>query len=186
MSRKLSPIPAEMKPENITAIIDTREWACHQNDPDYLPLELSLPWEKGTLECGDYSIVGLEHELTIERKAFGDFLACVGAERDRFEKCVQRMKAYPFRCILIETTMPLIEQGLDPRTRCPWRSKVTPAAAVAAVRAWGLKVGVCLCGNHQRAGVEASEMLRLAAQNRWKMSRRMFSRLDAAEVKVDG
>jgi ERCC4-type nuclease len=173
------PIPSEMKVENMTAIIDTREWACHQDDPGYVPLDLSpLAWEKGTLSAGDYSVKGLEHVVAIERKAFSDFLACVGGERQRFEECVQRMKGYPFRCIVIETTMPLIEQGIDPRTKQPWRSQVTSAAAASAVRMWKMEVGVCLAGTHERAGHEVAEMLRLAAQNRWKESRRLFAVLD--------
>jgi ERCC4-type nuclease len=172
------PIPAYLKPENIVAIIDSREWAAHQDDPGYVPLDLGpLAWEKGTLRAGDYSVRGLEHVVSIERKAFGDFLACVGGERERFEECVQRMKAYPFRCIVIEATFPMIEKGVDPNGN-PWRSKVTPAAAYAAVMAWGMKVGVCLAGNHVRAGRYVSDMLRLAAQNRWKESRRLLAVLD--------
>ena len=110
MSRKT------IEPRDIVAIIDTREQA---------PLDLSpLRTEKGTLTTGDYSIKGLESEIAIERKSLPDLLGCVGRERERFDKEVKRLMAYPVRALVVEATWHELEAG-------HWRSSIPPSAAVS-------------------------------------------------------
>jgi ERCC4-type nuclease len=71
-------LPAELRPEQVTAIIDTRE---------QLPLDLSpLGSTSGTLATGDYSVKGLEHVVAVERKSLADLLGCVGQHRERFDR----------------------------------------------------------------------------------------------------
>lgn len=74
------PIPSELKPEQVVAVVDTRE---------QLPLDLApLQTVAGTLSTGDYSVRGLEHAIAIERKSLGDLLGCVGQHRERLiERC---------------------------------------------------------------------------------------------------
>ena len=70
-----------LKPENVCALVDTRE---------QLPLFLSpLRSVTTTLATGDYSVRGLENIVAIERKSLPDFLSCVGRERERFDREVQ-------------------------------------------------------------------------------------------------
>ncbi len=110
-----SPLPAELRPDQVVAIIDTRE---------QLPLDLEpLAVEVGTLPTGDYSVKGLETVVAIERKSLTDLLGCIGQDRERFDREVMRLLAYPVRAIVIESTWQEVEAG-------QWRSKVTPAAAV--------------------------------------------------------
>jgi len=108
-------LPAELKPEQVTAVIDTRE---------QIPLDLRpLGMVDGTLTTGDYSVVGLEHHIAIERKNLMDLLGCVGQHRDRFEREVQRLLAYPVRALVVEATWADIEAGQwGPRSRPrrPW------------------------------------------------------------------
>ena len=114
-------IPVEPRPEQIIAVIDSREQC---------PLDVSpLQSVTGTLTTGDYSIEGLENIIAIERKSLPDFLACVGGERGRFEREVQRLLAYPVRALVIETTWQQLEVG-------EWRSKVTPEAAIGSALGW--------------------------------------------------
>ena len=110
-----------LKPENITAVIDTRE----QCPLDLSPLQTTV----AGLPSGDYSIVGLEHVIAIERKNRDDLLACVGVERIRFDRCVKRLLAYPVRALVVESNWDEIEAG-------NWRSKVTPAAATGSLLGW--------------------------------------------------
>ncbi|NQU21949.1 MAG: hypothetical protein HQ567_11755 [Candidatus Nealsonbacteria bacterium] len=70
-------LPAELKPETITAVIDTRE----QTPLDLSPLQ-TIP---GTLATGDYSVRGLEHVVAVERKSLPDLLGCIGRDRSRFD-----------------------------------------------------------------------------------------------------
>jgi DNA excision repair protein ERCC-4 len=84
-------LPAKLEPSQVTAICDTRE---------QLPLCLEpLRVQSGTLDTGDYSLSGCEHIVRIERKSLDDLLGCVGRDRERFDREVQRLLAYPVRVI---------------------------------------------------------------------------------------
>ncbi len=166
-----SPLPAELKPEQVTAVIDTRE---------QLPLDLApLRTVAGTLATGDYSVAGLEHVVAIERKSLGDFLSCVGTERERFDREVQRLLAYPTRALVIESTWPEIEKG-------KWRSKVTAASALGSLLGWvahGLPV--IMAGDHARAGRYTSRLLFTAARRRWREARVLVATVTGPAVPAD-
>jgi hypothetical protein len=156
-------LPASIEPEGITAIIDTREQC---------PLELSpLRVVRGTLDTGDYSIAGLEHVVSLEWKSLADLLACVGQERERFDREVQRLLAYPVRALLVEATWDEIEIG-------DLRPQVTAAAALGSVLGWiAAGLPVVMCGDHARAGRFASRLLFTAARRRWREARALISNL---------
>ena len=96
-------LPVGINPSQITAIVDTRE----QNPLDLSPLQTTI----GTLSTGDYTAVGMESIVVIERKSLPDLIACVGVERERFDREVQRLLAYPVRCLVVEATWQQIEAG---------------------------------------------------------------------------
>jgi DNA excision repair protein ERCC-4 len=76
-----------------TLITDTREQR---------PLIFThLTTERGTLQSGDYSIKGLEHEFAIERKSIPDLLGSLTGERDRFERELHRLRGFSFARVLI-------------------------------------------------------------------------------------
>ena len=154
-------LPADLPPESITALADTREQC---------PLDLSpLRTETGTLATGDYSVKGLEHVVAIERKSLPDCLACVGVERERFDREVQRLLAYPVRALVVESTWPEVESGA-------WRSNVTPAAAIGSLLGWiAAGLPVVMAGDHQRAGRFVSRMLYIAARRRWREARALVA-----------
>jgi DNA excision repair protein ERCC-4 len=150
-------IPAELRPECVVAIVDTRE---------QYPLDLSpLQTIGGTLATGDYSVQGLETIVAIERKSLQDLLACIGQERERFDREVMRLLAYPCRALVIEATWADLEAG-------DWRSKVSSAAALGSVLGWiAAGLPVILAGDHQRAGRYASRLLFTAARRRYREAR---------------
>lgn len=41
---------------------------------------------EGSLTTGDYSIVGLENQVAVERKSLPDFVASISTGRERFER----------------------------------------------------------------------------------------------------
>jgi len=150
----MSTLPSTLKPEMVTATVDTRE---------QIPLCLDpLRVEAGTLTTGDYSIRGLEHVVAVERKSLPDLLGCVGQQRERFEKEVQRLLAYPCRALVIESTWAEIEAG-------EWRSRVTPSAAIGSLLGW-IEAGlpVVLCGDHERCGRYTARLLFTCARRRWR------------------
>ena len=160
-------LPAELRPDQVVAIIDTRE---------QMPLDLTpLQSEAGTLTTGDYSVKGLEGVAAIERKGLGDLLACIGTERERFDREGFRLLAYPVRAIVVETTWPEIEAG-------QWRSKVTPAAAVGSLLGWIAQgVPIIMAGDHERAGRYVSRLLFTAARRRWREARELLATVQTPE-----
>ena len=147
-------LPAELRPEQVTAIIDNREQC---------PLDLSpLRSVAGTLTTGDYSIQGLENIVAVERKSLGDLLGCIGQHRERFDREVMRLLAYPTRAIVIEATWADLKRG-------DWQSRITPAAAIGSLLGWIAQgVPIILTGDHERAGRYVSRLLFTAARRRWR------------------
>ena len=126
-----------IKPEHVTAIIDTREQR---------PLNLDLESEPGTLTTGDYSVKGLEDVLTVERKSLDDLVGCMTAGRGRFERELQRMKAYEFRCVVVEADWDDLVKGR-------YRSRMQPAAATHTIASWTSRFAVpfLFCGRDRQA-----------------------------------
>jgi len=148
---------ADIPPEAITAIIDTRE----QIPFDLAPLKV----ERGTLPTGDYSVKGLEDIVCVERKSLVDLLGCMGGERERFERELQRMLAYPARAVVVECDWNALEIGA-------WRSQITSASAIGSVLGW-IAGGVpfLFAGDHDSAGKAVSRMLYIVARRRWREAR---------------
>ena len=161
------PIPADLKPENLIVLVDTRE----QEPLDLRPLTV----ERATLSTGDYSIRGGEGIVAIERKSLPDLLACVGRERERFDREMHRIAAYPCRALVVEATWPEIEAG-------DWRSEVTAAAVLGSLLGWMMAgVPVLMAGTHERAGRYVARLLLLAARRRWRENRGLLAVLDVPE-----
>ena len=150
-------LPADVRPEQITAVIDSRE----QHPLDLQPLRVVT----AGLATGDYSVRGLERVVAIERKSLSDLVACVGAQRDRFDREVMRMLAYPVRACGVGASWPDREAGQG-------RSKVTAAAAVGSCLGWiATGVPIVMVGDHERCGRFVARLLFLAARRRWRESR---------------
>lgn len=155
------PLPVEPRPEWLTAIIDTRE----QHPLDLAPMRV----ERGTLPTGDYSLAGLTNVVAIERKSAEDMLACIGRERERFDREVQRLLAYPVRAVVVEAGWQFFERG-------EWRGNITPNAAIGSLLGWiAAGVPIVMAYDHARAGRFVSRMLFLAARRRWREARMLVS-----------
>ncbi len=149
----------QIKPEQITAIVDTRE----QDRLDLSPLQTEL----GTLETGDYSIRGLEHVVRVERKSLPDLVACVGRERERFDREVQRLLAYPVRVLVVESTWQQIEAH-EPATP-QWRGQITREQVVGSLLGWQASgLSVHMAGDHERAGQHVARLLFTVAKRRYR------------------
>lgn len=81
-------------PEGFILLQDTRE-----QKPLFKPCDHIIA--RG-LKTGDYSILGFEEALTVERKSIPDLFGSLGKGRDNFEKRIVRMKAMTWAAILIE------------------------------------------------------------------------------------
>ena len=58
-------------------------------------LPLLIPTQPATLNAGDYSIVGHENEIAIERKSPEDLYGSIGRGRGRFQRELERLAAFP-------------------------------------------------------------------------------------------
>ena len=80
--------------EGFWIVVDTREQAPYfEGYPQVIVKKLDV---------GDYSLKGFEREVAIERKGVNDFLTCVGKERERFQRELERMGGHRLRALVIE------------------------------------------------------------------------------------
>jgi ERCC4-type nuclease len=82
------------------------------------------------LKTGDYSIVGYEDRIAVERKNYFDAWACVAEHRKRFERCMQRLAELDRAAVVIECS--LAEFQVQPS----YIQRVTPATAVGSYLSW--------------------------------------------------
>ena len=98
------------------------------------------PWtfpvsRRVTLATGDYSIIGLEHRIAIERKSKTDAYSSIGRGRERFEREWVRLGELDYAAVVIEAS--LID-FLQPPPRC----RLHPRAAVGTLATWSVRFGV--------------------------------------------
>lgn len=162
-------IPATIKPEALTAIIDTRE-----RDPlDLSPLRCVTE----TLSTGDYSLVGLEDVVRVERKSLSDLLSCCGTDRERFERQLERLRGFPVGVLAIEASWRAIELG-------EWQSRMKPTAVADTLMGVAASGITLLMGDsHARLGRLVSRLLYVVARRRWREARALVaSCTEAVEV----
>jgi ERCC4-type nuclease len=82
--------------------VDTREPDPHPWTA-YLPAGLTV--KRTTLETGDLAPLGWEDLVCVERKTCSDLLACIGRERERFERELRRARHLGKFCIVVEASM---------------------------------------------------------------------------------
>ena len=123
-------------------------------------LPLTLPnSRRATLATGDYSVEGYENLIAVERKSHADFAMCVGAERERFERCLARLATYEYPALVLECTMSDLLGG----TRF---SVVHPASVVGSLIAWSTKyrLPIWLAGNREHAAMVVTKILHAAVK----------------------
>jgi ERCC4-type nuclease len=152
---------ATIQPEQITAICDSREQC---------PLDLSpLQVEVGTLATGDYSIRGLEHVVTVERKSLSDLISCVGTNRERFNREVHRLLAYPSRLLVVEAWPDEIDRG-------DWRAAVSPSAVRGSILGWEAEgLPFHFAGSHRGAEEVTRQFLMIVTKRRWREARSLVA-----------
>lgn len=89
-----------------TIIIDTRETAPLSFDTLHIKGIKQLPTIVKKLDEGDYSVVGFEGKIFIERKAIGDCYSSLLHDHDRVERELERVaeKNYEHRFWLVDAS----------------------------------------------------------------------------------
>lgn len=148
------------KAANFTIIIDTREqrpWAFGEGVPI---IRTSLP-------AGDYSIVGLEGVVSIERKSLDDLVNTLFHSEDRFFKELVKLKGYRRKLVAVEGS---VEDILEHR----YTSETTPLAVLGKVNSLHaiFNIPFVWWGSRQYAEYMALKWLEMV----WKRSRKWEER----------
>lgn len=152
--------------EQMTAVVDTREQVAW----DLSPMQMV---SKG-LDVGDYSLVGLESVVAIERKSLADFVMCCGSERERFQRELDRLRGWPVHSVIIEASWSELEIG-------QWRSKLTSKQVMSSFVSW-IAQGhtLILAGNSSNAAQVCRGVLFYAARYRLREAEALMKQLKGA------
>lgn len=155
----MSPRAKKPKPLPPTFLIDTREQVP-------FPIWDMLDWEgyeigkervkRGTIKTGDYSIVGLEDQIAVERKSFDDFFGSITFGRDRLLAEIDRAEKLRFFGFVIEAPLERIIQGHPRHHRFPG------STAVRTILSWQVRypwVHWFYCANRDQAGLITVRLL---------------------------
>jgi ERCC4-type nuclease len=131
--------------------IDTREQAPYDFDGS------GLQTVRIGLSTADYSVVGLEAKVAIERKMLQDFVSCCTHERPRFWRELERLKLYPIKAVVVEGTIDQILMG-------QFRGAANPRSIVASALAIVIdhQIPVLFSGSRQQGERCTLWMLRRA------------------------
>lgn len=102
--------------------IDTREQKPYQFENS----------EIGTIPIGDYSIVGLENHIAIERKSLNDLISSLTVGRERFEKELFKGQALDYFALVVEASAADI-------IKHKYRSRMEPKAAIQSLLAFSIR-----------------------------------------------
>ena len=127
--------------------VDTRE----QRPWDFGP----VPTVRATLKSGDYSLVGFEDRIAIERKERGDFLACCTGSRDRFVRELERLSSFDRAAVIVEACVWEVWEGSR-------FSGASPASIMGSAAAFWLDFGVPVffIGSREHSADFAGRLLR--------------------------
>ena len=154
MTTKISPLHNS----EISIACDTREQKPYRF--------VGFKTERKTLKTADYSIVGLEDYVAIERKELGDFIGCIGRERERFEREIERLKKFSVKYIIVEAHPIEIEQSR-------YRGNTHPNAVFGSIYSWlAQDVPILLVGDRSRAERTVAGIL-------WHVAKRRFEEDEA-------
>lgn len=115
--------------------VDTREGSPFQfrgmkADAKHGGVPLIVPLESKTLKTCDYSIVGHETKIGVERKSRSDFVMSLIQERDRFRREFERMQEMERAYVVVEADWNSILSEPIPH------SKVNPKSLFRTVISW--------------------------------------------------
>ena len=77
---------------------------------------------------GDYSIVGFEDQVAVERKSVADLRGCMGFGRQRFERELTRLQSFDFSAVVCEGDLKDLVS--------PGRSRIHPSSVIGTWLAW--------------------------------------------------
>lgn len=115
-----------------TIVIDTREQSPYEF-PSRTTVRKALP-------AGDYSLAGLECQVSVERKTLNDFVQTVIGKRERFRRELLKLAAYDRACVVVEASMDDIVRGIYLTGAHP---SAVFGAAISIIVDYGIPIYFC-------------------------------------------
>ena len=132
--------------ERPTIVADNREQIVYQ---------FTCPTIRGTLKTGDYGLADYENQVAIEAKALNDVVTCLGPQRDRFERELERARSLEYFAVVIEGTFEDLASGR-------YTSRLHPNSAVESISTFEIRYRIpfLFCGTRALAGRKCESLLR--------------------------
>lgn len=126
-------------------MVDTREQLPYsESEPGPFGRLEHTPFVRAKLDSGDYSILGYEHEVAIERKRPSELFSCFTTERARFRREFERLAGYRFAAVVIEGHIEDVSIRYN-----TWQAdgesqigKVSPSLVINSLISWSIRFGV--------------------------------------------
>lgn len=146
----------------MTVVVDSREQVPFSFAHERYEARTKL----GALTVGDYSLAELEDKVAVERKSLPDLVLCLGRERERFERELQRGAALDAFAVVVEASWAELAGG-------QYRSQLNPHSACQSVLAFmsRYRVPFIFAGSRSAAEYACWGFLRQyleGARKRWK------------------
>ena len=140
---------------HLRIVVDSREQAPFTFSG--YPVEVSV----GGLEAGDYSVHGFERRVAAERKTLQDLVGCLGADRERFQRELARLRGYDAATVVIEAPVLDLRQGR-------YLGRLDAVAAWQSVLAFSMRYRMpfIFCADRQDAEAVTFDYLRHYATDR--------------------
>ena len=91
--------------------------------------------EAGTLQTGDYSLLGLHDRIALERKSLADLTGTLTTGRERFSRECERGQGLEYFGLIIEAS-------LEDVRRHNYRSKAAPQSLLQSLAAFSVRYGL--------------------------------------------
>jgi len=129
-------------------VIDTREQEPYSFDTGRIEtVRCALP-------AGDYSLLGYESAIAVERKSLEDLVGTLIRGRERFRSELLKLQSYEYACVVVEASITDMLSGR-------YRSGVHPNALLGSVISIiaDYNIPVFFCANRQAACLFVQELL---------------------------
>ena len=146
-------------PDGFIVVVDTRETdplLFRGNKP-----RKGIPLVRKTLSYGDYSILGFEECISVERKKVGDLFTCLGSQRERFKRELEKLSGFERKWLLIED---LEGEVLQPQEH----GSMHPNAVRQSLVSIEIKLGIPIHYTPNKTWSEIWVLDRLVKYYRWK------------------
>lgn len=116
-----------------------------------------------TLATGDYSVAGFAARIAVERKSLPDLVGCLGRDRERFQRELERLRGYDAAAVVCES--PLVELRQH-----RYASRLDAEAAWQSCLAFmqRFRVPFIFAAGREDAEAATFDFLRHFARDRWK------------------